>query len=259
MTSFAEIPEEHIPAPIDPKGGDAAREAVRAGLSLDPAAAWLALRASSAAPSRIGSMLELEGFLTGVLVAPSPIDPSRWIAGLWSKDDPVFDDEQKFTAAFESVMDRYNTLSDEIEASLERLQTEHECDWRPAFQPAHGKPSQAAIRQWAKGFWTAASLDPAGWSTYIDDKRARIILTPLMGFAPFSRDEIFDPADDIEDLLDEAADHIPRSILLLRMIAQMRAELPSRRNNAPSRPKIGRNDPCLCGSGRKYKRCCGGA
>ena len=25
-----------------------------------------------------------------------------------------------------------------------------------------------------------------------------------------------------------------------------------------STPKIGRNDPCLCGSGKKYKRCCGG-
>jgi len=24
-------------------------------------------------------------------------------------------------------------------------------------------------------------------------------------------------------------------------------------------PKIGRNDPCLCGSGGKYKKCCGGA
>ena len=23
--------------------------------------------------------------------------------------------------------------------------------------------------------------------------------------------------------------------------------------------KIGRNDPCPCGSGRKYKRCCGAA
>lgn len=22
-------------------------------------------------------------------------------------------------------------------------------------------------------------------------------------------------------------------------------------------PKIGRNDPCLCGSGLKYKKCCG--
>jgi len=22
-------------------------------------------------------------------------------------------------------------------------------------------------------------------------------------------------------------------------------------------PKVGRNDPCICGSGKKYKRCCG--
>ncbi|MDC0274063.1 SEC-C metal-binding domain-containing protein [Planctomycetaceae bacterium] len=22
-------------------------------------------------------------------------------------------------------------------------------------------------------------------------------------------------------------------------------------------PKIGRNDPCRCGSGKKYKKCCG--
>lgn len=24
-----------------------------------------------------------------------------------------------------------------------------------------------------------------------------------------------------------------------------------------STPKIGRNDPCPCGSGKKYKKCCG--
>ena len=23
------------------------------------------------------------------------------------------------------------------------------------------------------------------------------------------------------------------------------------------RPKVGRNEPCPCGSGRKYKKCCG--
>jgi uncharacterized protein len=26
-----------------------------------------------------------------------------------------------------------------------------------------------------------------------------------------------------------------------------------------STPKVGRNDPCVCGSGKKYKKCCGGA
>lgn len=24
-------------------------------------------------------------------------------------------------------------------------------------------------------------------------------------------------------------------------------------------PQVGRNDPCPCGSGKKYKKCCGGA
>ncbi|TMO99282.1 YecA family protein, partial [Pseudoalteromonas sp. S3178] len=24
-----------------------------------------------------------------------------------------------------------------------------------------------------------------------------------------------------------------------------------------SEPKVGRNDPCPCGSGQKYKQCCG--
>jgi uncharacterized protein YchJ len=32
-------------------------------------------------------------------------------------------------------------------------------------------------------------------------------------------------------------------------------ELNSQENN--STPKIGRNDPCICGSGKKYKKCCG--
>ena len=31
----------------------------------------------------------------------------------------------------------------------------------------------------------------------------------------------------------------------------------SARRAAASTPKIGRNDPCPCGSGKKYKKCCG--
>jgi len=30
-----------------------------------------------------------------------------------------------------------------------------------------------------------------------------------------------------------------------------------RRYRAAKTPKIGRNDPCPCGSGEKFKRCCG--
>jgi preprotein translocase subunit SecA len=34
-------------------------------------------------------------------------------------------------------------------------------------------------------------------------------------------------------------------------------EIPSVEQYKRSEPKVGRNDPCLCGSGKKYKKCCG--
>jgi uncharacterized protein len=38
-----------------------------------------------------------------------------------------------------------------------------------------------------------------------------------------------------------------------RLMQELRAE------DVASRPKAARNDPCPCGSGLKYKKCCGKA
>ena len=32
---------------------------------------------------------------------------------------------------------------------------------------------------------------------------------------------------------------------------------PQKKPMVRNTPKIGRNDPCICGNGRKYKKCCG--
>jgi SEC-C motif len=66
------------------------------------------------------------------------------------------------------------------------------------------------------------------------------------------RDEI---PDDIDDRLDADAALIPRMILVLRKLARIR-ETASRTTPFSRRSKLGRNDPCPCGSGKKYKRCC---
>ena len=39
-----------------------------------------------------------------------------------------------------------------------------------------------------------------------------------------------------------------------RVLAEIRSEHSTYRRGAP---KLGRNDPCACGSGQKYKNCCG--
>ena len=67
-----------------------------------------------------------------------------------------------------------------------------------------------------------------------------------------------DLAEDVRDGLTAAAPNlIPGWILDLH---QARLTLfPVGMTPGPARagPKVGRNDPCPCGSGRKYKKCCG--
>jgi SEC-C motif domain protein len=41
-------------------------------------------------------------------------------------------------------------------------------------------------------------------------------------------------------------------------VADQRPHASSSQPVRQSTPKVGRNDPCPCGSGKKYKKCCGG-
>lgn len=233
-------------------------DAVHDGRASDPGSSWLAFLASPAAPEHAMSLLELDGYLTGVVVAPSVIRPSEWIAGLWLDNEPIFDDARQIQSVLGAVGILFNTLGATIDRSLRRLEVDRVCDYRPAFQPAEGKPSRDAIRTWVGGFWRAMALAPADWHALAADERTQVIIAPFVGFIDAGEDEEFEPAADINDRLDEAAAEIPHAILLLRKIAQLPASRPQPRHRA-RRTKIGRNEPCLCGSGKKYKRCCGQA
>lgn len=56
------------------------------------ATSWLGFLASPAAPRRAMSVLELDGYLTGIVVAPTKIRPSLWVVSLWSEEEPFPDD-----------------------------------------------------------------------------------------------------------------------------------------------------------------------
>ncbi len=224
----------------------------------DPAAAWRALLALPAAPKSALSALELDGYLTGVAVAPSPIPPRRWMAGLWTEVESVSDDATQIHHVLSALDAMFNALSARIAQSLRRLETDRICDYRPAFLVEAGQPTHDAVRTWVSGFWRAMALVPAEWSALVNDERMQPIITPFVGFIDLGPDEMFEPAEDIDDRLDEAAAQIPRAVLLLKKIANIRASRPTARH-LPHRTKIGRNDPCPCGSGMKFKRCCGHA
>lgn len=65
---------------------------------------------------------------------------------------------------------------------------------------------------------------------------------------------------DVEALPPDQREHLSHmdDLKITRFLPQVRSTAtPAPETPAPA-PKAGRNDPCPCGSGRKYKKCCGG-
>ena len=223
----------------------------------DPIAAWSSFLASPAVPKTAMSPLELDGYLTGIVVTPqaAPILPSAWMARLWGDADPIFEDEAQINAVLGAVAIRYSTLLRDIDRSLERLEADRIVDYRPLFLSGDQKPAHDAVRTWVRGFWKAMELAPETWSALVADERTKIVLAPFAGFFEIGKIEPHEIPGDIDDRLDEDAALIPRMILVLRKLARIR-EAGGRPAPHPRPSKVGRNDPCPCGSGKKYKRCC---
>ena len=220
----------------------------------EPMTAWLGLLASPAAPKTATSPLELDGYLTGIIVSPlaAPIMPGRWIAGLWGDDETVSDDDAQIDIVIRAVTERYKALLVDIDRGLKRLEADRICEYRPMFMPSEGKPAHDAVRRWVRGFWKALALAPEAWSALAEDDRAKSLIEPFVAFFDLDDQGPIEIPDDIDAILDNSAAVIPQTILVLYKLAKFR----SRANPPPRQAKVGRNGPCPCGSGQKYKRCC---
>lgn len=101
------------------------------------------------------------------------------------------------------------------------------------------------------------ALSPDGWTRIElddDDAGCHAALAGIRRLSEFAKGERdLDRAK--EDRWDaEAPDLIP---IWVEMLHQWRIENDPYRPVQPRHAKLGRNDPCPCGSGRKYKKCCG--
>jgi uncharacterized protein len=217
----------------------------------DPLSTWLGFLTSPAAPKGAMSPMELDGYLTGIVVSPDLLLPSHWLDRIWGEDEPAFDSLDQTQTVIAAVMDHYNTIIAALDAGFKQIEAKQRVNYRPLFLAASDKPNYDVVRTWVRGFGKAMALAPERWRSLAEDERLQPLLTPFIGFLDV-RDPDFEPADNIDELLDEAATAIPRATIVLRKIAQF-----STKPTAGRRSKIGRNDPCPCGSGLKYKRCCG--
>lgn len=190
---------------------------------------------------------ELDGLLTGLAISPDAISPGEWLPVVWGHEGPPWDERQK-QAILDLIMEHYNDIVQELD--------------RGKCSPLYDVDSyddSLCWEIWIKGFWRAVLLRPEGWREFgaIDDddlQTALFCLSRLYELATKEPPEL-EPLEVDERLEEHAPGMISDAVEMLQRARLTHASLlagPITRNL----PKVGRNDSCPCGSGRKFKNCC---
>jgi uncharacterized protein len=191
-------------------------------------------------------LAELDGYLTGLAVGPETIPPSEWLPPIWGGgygetapfEDPI--DVQLFA---DMVLARYNEILRDLGRG--KLQPIFDIDERNG---------EVLWETWIEGLAMAIGLRPDSWSQD-DDVEAAASLAYLHTLMDIVRDDTALTSIEINAICDGAPALIAGHMARLHARHGRQAGTPEDRGDRPA--KVGRNDPCPCGSGKKHKRCCG--
>jgi uncharacterized protein len=205
----------------------------------------------------IRSFEALDGLFCALICAPRFVPPSEYIGIVMGSNDS-FANEREATKVMDLMFRHFNMI-------VEQLQRTRRTD--DIYVPALIVDEQGvpAGNEWAAGFMCGVSLSEEGWPELMQTTELAEMIAPMTALAteldpdPARRSPAIAP-EDREDLLESMF------VGLADIYAHFepRRQPPSAQNPSPqtvkrTEPKLGRNDPCPCGSGKKFKQCCGTA
>ncbi|OQW57648.1 MAG: hypothetical protein A4S17_12500 [Proteobacteria bacterium HN_bin10] len=208
---------------------------------------------SGDAPEDAASLSELDGILTAVAIGPELIPPSEWLEVVWGEGSPSFDSAAQAERVLTAIMARYNEI-------IRTLESEPELFVPILYEDENGCLDATG---WACGFMAGVGLRADAWDPFLRSRRHGEFLAPILALLPEAPDLFGDmPVADLAELQSDAIEFLPACVVYAH--AHWRRK---RRGQAgvvqnvelPLRVKVGRNEVCPCGSGKKFKKCCGAA
>ncbi len=190
---------------------------------------------------------ELDGFLTAVVSGPMVVPPSRWLPGVWGDFSPEWENAQDFEAVFTLLLRHMNGIA--------VMLMEQPGDFEPLFleRDLKGK-TYTIVDEWCEGYVRGMKLTAEQWDT--GDLEMKILLMPIRAFTSETDWRGHELSSDVE--IENLHHAITRNVRDIHAYWLARRDVfagpsePVRHSG----PHVGRNDPCPCGSGKKFKKCC---
>lgn len=188
---------------------------------------------------------ELDGLLTAVLSSPQEIEPAQWLVAVWGGADYVP------RWASEKEMTRFMNLAFQHMADTAERLNEFPEQFEPLFGLREVDGSELTIvEEWCFGYMRGVAL--SDWSTLPDSLKPALEAIALHGTEEnFERVEKMSP-----EAFEESVDAIRLAALDLHAYWMAHPQEKAVQQPIKAEEKPGRNDPCPCGSGKKFKQCC---
>jgi uncharacterized protein len=186
---------------------------------------------------------ELDGFVLAVVSSPKAWTVEQWLPAIWGGTLP-FESEADAEEVLALVLRHHNATA----RLLERMPDSYE----PVFGydvDEEGNEFES-VEEWCVGFLRGMELDWESWEPVMESEPELFDTLLLFGTLEGIEERQSLPDDEVEELQDQMPE-IARLVSALGL--RQRAATPTFRREEP---KVGRNDPCPCGSGKKYKQCC---
>ncbi|MBT4606967.1 MAG: UPF0149 family protein [Thiotrichales bacterium] len=191
---------------------------------------------------------ELDGFLTAIASGSKTIVPSKWLPAIWGDFEPNWEG----TDDFKEVVGLFMRHMDTILAML----TANPSSIRPIFEEVEVKDHNVILAdEWCTGYLRAMNLSQDLWITDNREVQSAIGLINLFGSDNDTENPLRYSQDDIRKMV-ELLPSGAISIHQYFFYQQGRANQVNQPSFTRDMPKVGRNDPCSCGSGKKFKKCC---
>ena len=199
---------------------------------------------------------ELDGFFAALVAGPDTVLPSEYyphVFGGTMEETCEFENLDQANATLGMLSRHWNTIAGTLYADEVYLPLLLEDD-----------NGVAAANDWAHGFMRGVELRWEAWADLINsDKHGGSILPMLMLYNEHDPDPEMRPNPIGPEQREEIIAHMTAGLLkIYRYYLSQRVSSEPRRGSPRTvrreATKVGRNDPCPCGSGKKHKHCHGG-
>ena len=208
---------------------------------------------------------ELQGFLFTVVSAPDLVPPSDWLPVVFGDEKAGYASLDQANEILGQIMALYNTTNAAVLDPPTLLPGD--CPLRDNVLANFAE--DAPISQWSRGFLRGHQWLEELWEEFLPKELEEDLDAALMALGFFSSREMAEgfhaetstSDQSFEAMADAILQTVPRAVAQYAHMGRSIAEvLAGRDADAPELThdaKVGRNDPCPCGSGKKYKKCCG--